>query len=238
MIVTGDQQVGEAGLAAPSSPAPAACRATGRRTSRRSTRRAAGRRCSRRSGPQPEDAEGHERRLGAQLDDDEGRDQRRRGGERARSSPPTPSPRCRCLTSAYTSSARPAVDRDGAGEVEVAGRALGAALVERSAAPSRGRPAPIGTLTKKIHSQPSVSVRTPPASTPAAPPTPAMAPQIAERLVALGALVEGRDQDREGRRGDDRGADALHGAGDDQEAVAGREAAGQRGQREDDAGPP
>ncbi len=42
---------------------------------------------------------------------------------------------------------------------------------------------PIGTFTKKIHSQPRLSVRMPPASTPAAPPMPAMAPQMPSALL-------------------------------------------------------
>src|SRR6185437_12643175 len=38
--------------------------------------------------------------------------------------------------------------------------------------------APTGTLTKKIHGQLNALVRTPPSSTPTAPPLPATAPQI------------------------------------------------------------
>jgi hypothetical protein len=42
---------------------------------------------------------------------------------------------------------------------------------------------PIGTLTKKIHSQPAYSVRTPPASTPMAAPEPAIAPRMPSALL-------------------------------------------------------
>ena len=55
----------------------------------------------------------------------------------------------------------------------------------------------------------------------------------AERLVALGTLVPVRGDDRQGGRRDDRRAEALEGAGDDQEDVRGRQAAGQRGEREE-----
>jgi hypothetical protein len=40
----------------------------------------------------------------------------------------------------------------------------------------------MGTLTKKIHSQPAYSVRTPPARTPMAAPDPAIAPRIPSAL--------------------------------------------------------
>ena len=68
---------------------------------------------------------------------------------------------------------------------------------------------PIGTLTKKIHSQPAYSVSTPPRSTPIAAPEPAMRAQDAERLVALGALLEGDRADREDRGREDRAGGAL-----------------------------
>ena len=42
---------------------------------------------------------------------------------------------------------------------------------------------PIGTLTHRTHSQPTYSVRTPPSSTPAAPPAPATAPQTPSALL-------------------------------------------------------
>ena len=42
---------------------------------------------------------------------------------------------------------------------------------------------PTGTLTQKTHSQPIVSVRMPPSSTPAAPPAPATAPQTPSALL-------------------------------------------------------
>ena len=92
---------------------------------------------------------------------------------------------------------------------------------------------PTGRLTKKIHSQPAHSVSTPPKRTPAAAPDAADGAPDAERLVALRALREGRRDDRERRRGDDRGADALDGARDDQHGVALGQAAEQRRERED-----
>ena len=59
----------------------------------------------------------------------------------------------------------------------------------------------------------------------------------AHRLRALGRLGEERHHQRERDRRDDGAADALHGARDDEDALRGREAAGQRGDREErDAG--
>ena len=54
----------------------------------------------------------------------------------------------------------------------------------------------------------------------------------AERLVALRALGEGGGHDRQRGGGDQRGAEALHGARDDQPDVALSEAAGERGEGE------
>ena len=56
----------------------------------------------------------------------------------------------------------------------------------------------------------------------------------AERLVAVCALLERRRHDRQGRRRDDRRAESLHGAREDQDAGAPREPARQRGEREED----
>src|SRR3954465_3097284 len=103
--------------------------------------------------------------------------------------------------------------------------ALSSWLSASSRGASRAAATPIGTLTKRTHSQPRYSVSTPPRSTPAAPPEPATAPQTprappragdgapdAQRPVALGALGEGVGHDRERRGGDQRGAEALQGA--------------------------
>ena len=56
----------------------------------------------------------------------------------------------------------------------------------------------------------------------------------AERLVALGAVPEDRGDDRERRGRDDRRAQALGGAGRDQLPLGGREAGGERGDRDHD----
>ena len=56
----------------------------------------------------------------------------------------------------------------------------------------------------------------------------------AQRAVALGALGEGRGDDRQRRRRDDRGAEALDRARGDQPRLRLGEAAGERGEREDD----
>ena len=74
----------------------------------------------------------------------------------------------------------------------------------------------------------------PPSSTPAAPAEPATAPQATERLVALGAVLEERGDDREGGRGDDRRAETLGRASGDQLALIGGETRGERGDGHDE----
>src|SRR5580693_5526167 len=74
---------------------------------------------------------------------------------------------------------------------------------------------PIGTLTNSTQRQFRPLVRIPPSSTPAAPPAPTIAPQM-QRAIALGALGEGGDEDRQRRGRDDRGAEALCRAGGEQ----------------------
>ena len=91
---------------------------------------------------------------------------------------------------------------------------------------------PIGTLTNSTHSQPAHSVSMPPSSTPAAPPEPATAPQTPSALLRSAPSVEGRGDDRQRGRREQRGAEALDGAGGDQPAVRLREAAGERGDGE------
>ena len=54
-----------------------------------------------------------------------------------------------------------------------------------------------------------------------------------QRFVALGAVAEGGGDDRERGGGEDRGAEPLDGAGGDQLPGVGRQAAGQRGEREE-----
>ena len=91
---------------------------------------------------------------------------------------------------------------------------------------------PIGTLTKRIHCQPSRSVSTPPSSAPAAPPAPPIAPQTPSARLRSGpsAKVVVRIDER-GRR-DDGAAQALGGAGADEHPLALGEPADQRGERE------
>ena len=55
----------------------------------------------------------------------------------------------------------------------------------------------------------------------------------AHRLGPVGRLGEQRHHQRERDRGDDRGAEALHGPRSDQELLRVREAAGERGEREE-----
>ena len=92
---------------------------------------------------------------------------------------------------------------------------------------------PTGTLTKKIHGHDSVSTRMPPSRQPDRPAADGDRGPDAQRLRPLRALLEGRRDDREGRRGDERRAEALQAAGDDQPRLAVREPAEQRRHREE-----
>ena len=88
-------------------------------------------------------------------------------------------------TSAYTSTDMPAVARIAPSRSNE--RVAPSTLLSRrytGAAAITARPT--GTLMKKIHDQFSSWVRIPPSSTPAAPPEPAMAPQIPSALLRSG----------------------------------------------------
>ena len=99
---------------------------------------------------------------------------------------------------------------------------------------SRKAAMPTGTLTKKIHGHEKYSVSTPPRSRPIAAPPVAIACPDAHRLRALRSLGEGRRQDRERRRRDEGGAEALQAACHDQHSSRVREPVQERGDREDD----
>ena len=91
---------------------------------------------------------------------------------------------------------------------------------------------PIGTLTNSTQRQLRPLVRIPPRSTPAAPPAPTTAPQIAQCPVALGALGKGHRDDRQRRRRHDRGAEALGCPRREQPSLRLRDPARERGERE------
>ena len=91
---------------------------------------------------------------------------------------------------------------------------------------------PIGTLTKKIHSQPSPSVMTPPTSGPIATAPPTVAPQIPTRPGALAALELLGDQRQRGGE-HRRRADALQAAGEVEDRRVAGEPAEERRDRED-----
>ena len=132
---------------------------------------------------QAEDREGHERRPRAALDRDEGGEQDHRGGERCRSSGPSPSRRRSASSRAKTRAERPSGDRRPRRRRRSGGprprRGVSAIRLGAIAAAA----IPIGTLTQSTHSQPRPSVRTPPSRTPAAPPEPATAPQTPSALL-------------------------------------------------------
>ena len=92
-------------------------------------------------------------------------------------------------------------DGDRAERVEVARDVVGLALAHEPRDQHEGA-RPIGTLTKKIHSQPAYSVRMPPSSTPIAAPAPAMAPRIPSALLRsdpsakVTSVIENTDGER------------------------------------------
>ena len=92
---------------------------------------------------------------------------------------------------------------------------------------------PIGTLTKKIHSQPAYSVSTPPSSTPMAAPEPAIAPRIPRALFRSEPSCEGHRDDREDRRRQRGAGESLQGARRDEHPRRGGEPAEERDEGEE-----
>ena len=125
-------------------------------------------------------------------------------------------------------------DRQRAGRVEASRRRRRRG--SRGGAPGESASAatPTGMLMKKIHCQPGPSTSGPPISQRGRRADPAERAPDPERLVALGALLEGRHDDRERGRGHDRRADALERARADQRGRRPREPAEKRGDGEDD----
>ena len=156
--------------------------------------------------------------LRARLDEDERAPAARSRAAAGVSVWVEPQPACSASTSAYTRIARPGGHRHRAGHVE-----RGGGVVARSRpageAPAARPPARSARSPNSTHSQPRPSVSMPPSSTPAAPPDAGHGAPDPERLVALGALGEGGGHDRQRRRGDQRRAHALDGAGGDQRAA-------------------
>ena len=112
--------------------------------------------------------------------------------------------------------------RDGhrAGDVEGAGRRLGAALRDQAAGSARAATSATGTFTQRTHSQPRPSVSTPPSRTPAAPPEPATAPHAPSALLRSAPSSEDGRDDGERARRDDRRAEPLRRPCRDQRALA------------------
>ena len=95
---------------------------------------------------------------------------------------------------------------------------------------------PIGTFTKKIHSQPRLSVSAPPTSGPTATAKPVVAPQMPNAVPrSLGRELLGDQGERGGEH--HRPADALEAAGDVQHRRRAGEAAQERGTPRTAAGP-
>ena len=91
---------------------------------------------------------------------------------------------------------------------------------------------PTGTLTKKIHCHETSSVSTPPSSRPNAAPPAAIALHTPSAFVRSPVSLNVVDDDRQRRGRDERAAEALDAAADDQHRRGLREAVEQRGDRE------
>ena len=125
----------------------------------------------------------------------------------------------------------PSVEVSGAGEVEVAGVALGLRQVAR--APAQIRTTPIGTLMKRPQRQETQLVSMPPRTRPIAAAGAGDGAVEGDRAGALGALGEADREQGQGRGRGDRGADALQGAGGEQPGRRLGEAAEHRGDGEE-----
>ena len=135
-------------------------------------------------------------------------------------------------TIAYTRTMRPAVT--------VTAPARSKALCARSSFDSgtyfraaTNTAIPTGMLTKKIHGHERASTRIPPTTRPTAPPPTAIAAHTLIAFARSGALGERRRDDRERRGSDERGAETLQTAADDEDLRARREPVQERGDRED-----
>ena len=165
-----------------------------------------------------EEAERHERRGRALLDDEEGDHQDGRRDQHADRLGRAPAGVVR-LRQAVDEEHQARRDGDRAERVEVAREALDAALADEARDEEERRSTPIGTLTKKIHSQPAYSVRMPPSSTPIAAPEPAIAPRMPSALLRSAPSSKVTMRDREDRRREDRAGRALERPGGDQHPV-------------------
>src|SRR5581483_11126578 len=190
------------------------------------------RRVRRRQRPQAEDAQRQQRGGRAGLDPDERDDQRRRGRQQADGHAVAP---------AVLAGAADRVDEDhqaggdrrGAGDVEVTVLQSRSALGEQPRGQAEDDRAdrqvdeedPGPAQVRGEHSAEQDADRAA-ASRSSAP--------DAEGDVALASLAEGRDDDRQRRRREQRAAEPLQPAGDDQRSLGPREPREQRAEREDD----
>ena len=180
--------------------------------------------------PQPEDAEGHQRTAGAELDRDEPGDERDRGDQepdRPRGAPAG----AVCVEQRVDEQRQAGGDAHPDGEVEVPPRGVRPALGNQRGRDRRGdepdrdvdpqHPLPAQSVRERAAEQHTRGAAAPGHGTP-----------HAQRLVALGAVTEGGRHDRQRGGGEDRRPDALHGSRGDELAGVLGQAASQRRQRE------
>ncbi len=185
-----------------------------------------------RSGPQPEDRERHQRITLASLDRHE-RDQQHHGrGQADDRSGRAPADVDRVDDGVYEQR-QPGGDGHRSGDVErVAG--LFAAALAQDARGQRGGDQPDRDVDEQHPAPVQPAGQDPAQQDPGGAAGPGDRAPDAERAVALGPVGERGGDDRQCGGGDDRGAQALDRASDDQPCLGLRQAAGQRGQREDD----
>jgi hypothetical protein len=177
--------------------------------------------------PDSEDRERHQRFGRAQLDRDEQREQQCREDDQADRLERAPAGAVG-VDQRVDQGREPGGDGDGAGDVEGARPLLVAAFGDQARGEGEGDQAhrdvdPEHPLPAEPFGEDSAEedARRAAGAGDRAP--------DAQRPVALGAVAEGGRDDRERRRRDDRGAEALGGAGGDQLALGRREPGEQRG---------
>src|SRR6476646_8129346 len=181
--------------------------------------------------PQAEDREGHQRRPRPPLDRDEGDQQQRRGGEDADRLGRAPAG-VFGVEQGEDEGREAEGDRRRAGDVEGADLLLGVRFGNQARA-QRGGGDPDRDVDPEDPFPADVFGQDPTEQDPGGAAGAGDRAPDAQRFVALGAVAEGGGDDREGGGGEDRGAEALHGAGGDQLAGGARQTAGQRSEGEE-----
>ena len=165
-------------------------------------------------GPDPEQAQRHDRLRDARLDPDE--DDAEHEADQDQAADRGIGPFAGLLVGEADEERRDGQGEDGRAEVvDVARRVRPADGRQEAPQDDTSETRPIGMLTKKIQCQPTVSVMNPPMAGPMSDDSAEDRPEEAQVLAALGRRVEVGD-DREGDREDGAAAEALEAAEQDE----------------------